>query len=68
MGLVVAGFFLIGGGHGSRLLGCLLGFMLARLLVMRLTRAPAPLSPVAPVAHSDSSASNSDAKGARHAS
>ncbi len=42
-GIVVAGFFLVGGGEWQRLLGCLLGFVIARFLVMRLTRAPAAL-------------------------
>ncbi len=35
---VLAGFYLVAGGHWDRLLACLLGFVLARLLVTRLTR------------------------------
>ena len=36
--IVLAGFYAIAGGHWVRLLVCLLGFVLARLVVMRLTR------------------------------
>jgi F1F0 ATPase subunit 2 len=39
-GIVLGGFYLVGGGQWQRLLGCLLGFVIARFLVMRLTRAP----------------------------
>ncbi len=38
--LVLAGFHFVGGGQWQRLLVCLLGFVIARFLVMRLTRAP----------------------------
>ncbi len=41
----LAGFYLAGRGHGERLLTCLLGFLVARLVVTRLTR-PAPTRPV----------------------
>lgn len=54
MGLVLAGFYFIGRGHWDRMLVCLLGFVIARFLVLRLTRAR--------VEHS-----NSPAKEARHA-
>jgi len=37
--IVLAGFYLIGRGHWERLLVCLLGFLIARLLVTRLARA-----------------------------
>lgn len=37
--LALAGFFFITRGHWQRLLICLLGFVMARLLVMWLTRA-----------------------------
>lgn len=40
MGIVLAGFFFIGGGQWQRLLVCLLGFVIARFFVLRLTRAP----------------------------
>ena len=38
MSITVAGFYFIGRGHLDRLLLCLLGFVIARLLVMWLTR------------------------------
>lgn len=37
--IALAGFYLIGRGHWERLLICLLGFVMARLIVTRLTRA-----------------------------
>ncbi|MEO8392271.1 MAG: ATP synthase subunit I [Chloroflexota bacterium] len=37
--ITLAGFYFISRGHLERLLACLLGFVLARLIVMRLTRA-----------------------------
>ena len=39
MGITLAGFHLVAGGHWERLLACLLGFFIARRVVMRLTRA-----------------------------
>ncbi len=39
MSLALAGFYFVAGGHWQRLLLCLLGFVLARLAVMWLTRA-----------------------------
>ena len=36
--MVVAGFYLVGGGQRQRLVGALVGFIAARLVVMRLTR------------------------------
>lgn len=38
--IVVAGFYFVGRAHWQPLLMCLLGFLVARLLVTRLTRAP----------------------------
>jgi F1F0 ATPase subunit 2 len=38
MGFTLAGFYFIGRGHWQRLLLCLVGFVMARLLVTRLTR------------------------------
>lgn len=35
--IVLSGFYLIGGTHLSRLLACLLGFIIARFIVMGLT-------------------------------
>jgi len=37
--ITLTGFYFIGHGHWERLLVCLLGFIIARLIVMRLTRA-----------------------------
>jgi F1F0 ATPase subunit 2 len=42
LGLVLAVFYWIGRGHWDRTLICLMGFVLARFLVLRLT--PAPLA------------------------
>ena len=39
MSIALAGFYLVMGGHWERLLACLLGFVMARLIVTRLTRA-----------------------------
>lgn len=38
-GIVLTGFFLAGGGQWQRLLACLSGFIMARLIVTRLTGA-----------------------------
>ena len=40
MSLVVAGFYFVGCGDWQRLVVCLLGFIIARFCVMRLTRTP----------------------------
>jgi len=37
MGIVLAGFYFVGREHWQQLLACLLGFVLARLVVTRLT-------------------------------
>ena len=37
-GVVVAGFYLVGGGHWPRLVGSLVGFIVARFIVGWLTR------------------------------
>ncbi len=37
MSLTLAGFYWVAGGQWERLLACLVGFILARLIVMRLT-------------------------------
>ena len=44
MGIVLAGFYLVGGGQWQRLVVSLLGFVSARFLVMRLTREPMEIS------------------------
>jgi len=38
MGIALTGFYLVAGPDWQRLLACLLGFVMARLLVTRLTR------------------------------
>ena len=38
MSIVLAGFYFVGSGHWERLVAALLGFIVARLIVMRLTR------------------------------
>jgi F1F0 ATPase subunit 2 len=38
MSIALAGFYLIAGDRWERLVACLLGFVMARLIVMRLTR------------------------------
>ena len=40
MGVVLAGFYFVGRGDWQRLVTCLLGFIIARFIVMRLTRPP----------------------------
>ncbi len=40
---VLAGFYAVGAGQALRLALCLLGFVLARALVLRFTRPPAPV-------------------------
>ncbi len=37
-GLVLAGFFFVGGGDWKKLMICLLGFFIARVVITRLTR------------------------------
>lgn len=45
LGLVIAGFALVGGGDWRRLLLCLLGLLIGRIAVTRLTRTDAPDDP-----------------------
>ena len=40
MGIVLVGFYFVGRGDWRRLVSCLLGFIIARFIVMRLTRPP----------------------------
>jgi F1F0 ATPase subunit 2 len=40
MSFVLAGFYFVSDGHWDRLLACLLGFVLARFIVMRLSGPP----------------------------
>jgi F1F0 ATPase subunit 2 len=37
-GIILAGFYVVSGGHWERLLLCLLGFIMTRLIVTRLTQ------------------------------
>ena len=50
--ITLAGFYFIGRGHWERLLVCLLGFVITRLIVMRLIRsAEKPTSPAQEASH-----------------
>jgi F1F0 ATPase subunit 2 len=40
-GIALAGFYFVGRGSWKRLLACLLGFIIARFIVIRFTRLPA---------------------------
>jgi F1F0 ATPase subunit 2 len=40
MSLILVGFYFVGRGNWQRLVACLLGFIIARFLVIRLTRMP----------------------------
>jgi len=51
-GIVLAGFYFIARDHWERLLVCLLGFVIARLIVTQLTRAAEkPICPAQEVGH-----------------
>ena len=41
MGVVMFGFYFVGGGDWKRLVACLIGFVIARIAVTRFTPAPA---------------------------
>ena len=41
-GMTLAGFYFVSGGHWERLLLCLVGFVMARLVITRLTRPAVP--------------------------
>ena len=53
MSLVLVGFYFAGRGNWQRLVACLLGFIIARFCVMRLTRTPVehPCLPVKEASH-----------------
>lgn len=53
MSITLAGFYLVSDGHWQRLLLCLLGFVMARLVVVRLTRTSgaAPTGSVTEASH-----------------
>lgn len=59
MGLTLAGFYLVAGGQADRLVLCLLGFVIARMIVTRLTKSRAKRQPQPPLTR--------PAKAARHA-
>ena len=40
MSIVLAGFYFVGHGNRERLVACLLGFIIARFIVIRSTRSP----------------------------
>jgi len=40
MGIVLGGFYFVGGGQWQRMVACLIGFVIARFLVQWLTRTP----------------------------
>jgi len=46
MSIAVGGFYFVAGGQWERLLACLVGFILARLIVTRLTRLPVKTLPL----------------------
>jgi F1F0 ATPase subunit 2 len=46
-GIALAGFYFVARGDWRRILSCLLGFILARILVTRLTRVPIAKAPIA---------------------
>jgi F1F0 ATPase subunit 2 len=46
-GAILAGFYIVSQGHWSRLVACLLGFLIARVIVVkRLTRPPTEQTPL----------------------
>ena len=47
MAVVLAGFYFVGHGSWQRLVACLVGFILARLVVMSLSRPPLARAPEA---------------------
>ena len=50
LSVAMAGFYVVGGGQWQRLVACLVGFVVARQVVVRLTPAPLPH----PAPHSES--------------
>ena len=53
MSIALAGFYVVSNGHWERLLVCLLGFLIARLVVTRFTGPPVenPNTPVKEASH-----------------
>ncbi len=50
-GIALVGFYVISNGRWERMLACILGFVIARLIVIRLTRAAETPAYVAPEAN-----------------
>ena len=48
MSIVLGGLYFVGREHWQRLMICLLGFVIARVIVMRVTRPSAPVTSHAP--------------------
>lgn len=48
LGVALTGFYLLGGGHWETMLACLVGFMVGRAVVTRLTRLPSEVTPLEP--------------------
>jgi F1F0 ATPase subunit 2 len=46
MVIAVCGFYFVAGGRWERMLACLVGFLLARFIVIRLTRQPVEYLPL----------------------
>jgi len=55
MGVTLSGFYLVGRGHWQRLLLCLLGFIIARLVVTWMTRPSRMPHPVQEASHAPDS-------------
>ncbi len=51
MGMALAGFYFVAGGQWQRLVACLLGFLMARLGLIWLTRSPNRSSPTSKATH-----------------
>ena len=56
MGIALTGFYFVSGGHWERLAACLLGFVIARLIVSRLTK---PISNISQASREAGHASHS---------
>jgi len=46
-GIVMVGFVVVSGGHAETMVACLVGFVIARFIVMRVTRSAVPLHHIA---------------------
>ncbi len=66
MGVSLLGFYLVGGGQWQRLMACLAGFVIARIVILRITANLAPLS-IAPAEGIDFSNASDSSKGGHDA-